>query len=254
MGPMLIRGFALDKATLEAGRVGLVPELCATNGAFRPYLEGCISCIQENSLDVETALAAVLGPATEYCATVPNQSLISTTMVVTTITALGLNNIMTVATMTVVVDLLATPTSSFISQTTSTASPPTDPAAGENTSESSGGSQAWIAGPVIGGVVALVALVWAYIFFTRRRKRSQSEGPEETWVGKPELHAEGLPGLAKSPVEADAHPRPPQELEGEPFEPYRYEIGDQNYGSENQHGNTQRAGMAANELAAGEMR
>jgi hypothetical protein len=108
---------------------------------------------------------------------------------------------------------------------------------------------------VIGGVVVLVALVWAYIFFARRRKRSRGEKQKnsETWTGKPELHAESVPGLAESRVEADGLPRPPQELEGEPFEPYWHEIGDQDYGTEGQHANPHRAEMAANEVAAGEM-
>jgi hypothetical protein len=204
-------------------------------------------------------------------------------MVVTTITALRLNNMTTVAIMTVVVDLLAlAPESSSLassSQTTPADGPVTDPATGENgmykprpvlgtsagaasnfssepsSSESSGATQAWIAGPVIGAIVVLVALAGAYIFFVRRRKQSRSESHEnsETWRGKPELHAESVPGLAKSLVEADGLPRPPQELEGEPFEPYSHEIGDQNYGAEDQHANPRRAEMAANEVAAGEM-
>lgn len=78
-----------------------------------------------------------------------------------------------------------------------------------------------------------------YLFFARRRKRSRNS--EDTWAGKPELHAESVPGAPKILLEVDAESRPPQELEGD-----YYTSGDQRTHRE-------AAELAANEVAAREM-
>ena len=139
MGSMLTSMSTSDAAFIEAQRVGLVPELCAVNGMFQTQFQMCITCLKENNLDVIDALRTYIGSEVEvvfeYCDTVPTQSFASTTMMVTTITALGLDNITTVTTMTVVVDLaLALESSSLASssQTTPADGPVTDPATSEN--------------------------------------------------------------------------------------------------------------------------
>jgi hypothetical protein len=88
---------------------------------------------------------------------------------------------------------------------------------------------------VIGGVAAVAILVGIYFFFARRRKRARNGG--EPWAGKPELHADSLPGQAKTAVEVDGEPQPPQELEA---------------GYYDQH-MSPKAELAANEVAAEEM-
>jgi len=51
----------------------------------------------------------------------------------------------------------------------------------------------------------------------RRQKHAQNW--DQPWTGKPELHAESLPGVPGLPKEVDAEPRPPQELETKYVEP-----------------------------------
>lgn len=92
---------------------------------------------------------------------------------------------------------------------------------------------------MIGGVAGLAILMGIYSFFARRRKRSQN--PEETWTGKPELHAEDVPRPPKTPLEVDAEPRPPQELEGSYY----------TFGGQQTHWGA--AELTANEVAAQEM-
>jgi hypothetical protein len=133
MGPMLTSLSTSDEALNEAQRVDLVPELCTVNGAFIRLSQTCITCLEENSLDVIGVLREFIGPegvsAFNYCGTVPTQF-------TTTITALGLDGITTVRTLTVVGDLLplASESSSLASgsQTTPADGPVTDPATGEN--------------------------------------------------------------------------------------------------------------------------
>lgn len=150
---------------------------------------------------------------------------------------MGLDGTTTVRTLTVLVDVVVTRADwTGFAQNTGTTAPAADSA------ESSRGSQAWIAGPVIGGVVALVALVGAYLFFVRRRKRSQTQNPDGTWTGKPELHGESRPGAPKPPQEVHAETRSLHELEAEGFVP-------------DQQGGYQQAmaEMAVNEVPAREM-
>jgi hypothetical protein len=92
---------------------------------------------------------------------------------------------------------------------------------------------------VIGGVAGLAILVGIYLFFARRRKRSRNA--EDTWTGKPELHAESVSGPPKTLLEVDGESRPPQELEGN-----YYTSGDQQT-------HWEAAELAANEAAAREM-
>jgi hypothetical protein len=140
-----------DEAFIEAQRTGLTPELCVVDGPFQNVYRFCTACLQENDLDVETALVSYFGEGVfetvfEFCDMARTQSFISTTMMVTTITVLGPDSRKTVATMTVVMDLLATPTTPTTpsdstlalaptsSQTTPTDGPDIDPdlVTGEN--------------------------------------------------------------------------------------------------------------------------
>ncbi|KAH6634348.1 hypothetical protein B0J18DRAFT_415936 [Chaetomium sp. MPI-SDFR-AT-0129] len=111
----------------------------------------------------------------------------------------------------------------------------------------SGGSQAWIAGPVIGGVVGLAAIAAATYFLLRRRRRRKQniidhDHPQETWDGKPELHADDLPGPPK-PFEVSGDSRLPQELDGS-AKYYNQQRPSEGWGT---------AELAANETAAREM-
>ncbi|KAJ3457522.1 hypothetical protein MRS44_014663 [Fusarium solani] len=76
--------------------------------------------------------------------------------------------------------------------------PPTSSSASE-AKDSSGRSQAWIAGPVVGSVVVVLALVGVGIWWYRRRKRtpkppsSPQDNQESVHFDKPQLHSECIP-------------------------------------------------------------
>ncbi|KAK4038724.1 hypothetical protein C8A01DRAFT_37289 [Parachaetomium inaequale] len=241
-------------AYLVLQRVGNSPELCAASGPFQSYTENCVACMQANGGNIATdfpELSALLSDAFSYCATLAatTQYTIatswltnSTTLVTTTIAGLSESNTVTDKVFTIVLDVIVTRSdwTGFAQSTTASATSPPSGESGETQgSESSGGSQAWIAGPVIGGVAALAVLVGLYLFFARRRKRARNRGEPE-WAGKPELHADSLPGPAKPPVEVDGEPQPPQELEAG-----YYTTGAQHV--------SPKAELAANEVAAEEM-
>jgi hypothetical protein len=111
-----------------------------------------------------------------------------------------------------------------------TAPPPTEPATGVPTStsapdvpsaEGSSSSQAWIAGPVVGGVVVVSILAFTALFFWRirpRRKAAVVTGHQGGGGrGVTNYHAEKDP-IEKAQLPSDCVPRStPQEMEGGAF-------------------------------------
>ncbi|KAK4040264.1 hypothetical protein C8A01DRAFT_35684 [Parachaetomium inaequale] len=135
--------------------------------------------------------------------------------------AVGLDSITTVTTLTVPVDLLVTLSdwTGFAHSTSSLGSPSTS-----STDASGNGSSGSGAGPiprpwdaVLGATIGALTLIGIICFvFWRRRKLKRTKKVKEgaeAWAGKPELHAESLPGRPGPPQELDARPRSPQELE-----------------------------------------
>jgi len=104
---------------------------------------------------------------------------------------------------------------------------------------------------VIGGVAGLAALVGICLFLICRRKRRREQ--RENWTGKPELHAESLPGAPRPPEEVDAQPRPPQELEAGYAESCQKGSWWQHHVTDDQQARHRMAEMAANEVPAWEM-
>ncbi|KAH6650814.1 hypothetical protein F5144DRAFT_557393 [Chaetomium tenue] len=236
-----------NNAYLVFQQIGINPSLCDPAGPFREYSEQCASCLEANWVGPNGNPPWSEGIA--YCDTnpvsatstvhytIPTSWLTkSTTLSVATFSGLVEGGVTTDKVYTVVVDVLATRSDwTGFGQSTGL----TTGAGSTETGDNGGGSQAWIAGPVIGGVAGLAILVGIYLFFARRRKRSQN--PEETWTGKPELDAESVPGPPKTPLEVDAEPRPPQELEGSYY----------TFGGQQTHWGA--AELTANEVAAREM-
>ncbi|KAH6853707.1 hypothetical protein B0I37DRAFT_13735 [Chaetomium sp. MPI-CAGE-AT-0009] len=236
--------------------IGLAPELCAPETPFRAYFEDCAACLGANGGDLDSGLNDGIAycnanPTSSVRYTIPTSWLTeSTTLAVITISGIIEGGITSDQVYTIVTNVLVTRSDWTGFGQSITTTPPTSLTTGANgietgdsaepgSSSGSEGSQAWIAGPVIGGVAGLAILVGIYLFFARRRKRPQN--PEETWSGKPELPAESAAGPPKTLQEIDAESRPRQELEGGYYIP-----GDQqtHWGA---------AELAANEVAAREM-
>jgi hypothetical protein len=65
---------------------------------------------------------------------------------------------------------------------------------------------------VVGGIAGLAVVVCC--LFRRRKRQHRNKPDEEPYAGKPELHADSLPGVppAPAPQELDAKPQSPKEL------------------------------------------
>ncbi|KAK4147677.1 uncharacterized protein C8A04DRAFT_24224 [Dichotomopilus funicola] len=256
---------------------GLTPTLCAATGPFAEYAQSCSSCYRQNGATLNSSSG--VGQAIAYCAgdlpssvpssavgsspaattntartsyTIPTSWLThSTTLSVSTFTGLIEHGTTTNRVYTLVVDVVVTRSdwTGFRTATASTGRAPPPTSTGSRGGESnSGGSQAWIAGPVIGGVVGLAAIAAATYFLLRRRRcRKQNiidhDHPQETWDGKPELHADDLPGPPK-PFEVSGDSRLPQELDGSAKYYGHQQRPSEGWGT---------AELAANETAAREM-
>ncbi|KAK3300324.1 uncharacterized protein B0H64DRAFT_369590 [Chaetomium fimeti] len=247
-----------NNAYRVSAEIGLVPELCAPESPFRQYRDECVACLEgygPGGIPGDFPL----GEAIAYCNTNPTPSVDytiptswltnSTTLAVITVSGIIENDITGDKVYTIVTDVLVTRSDWTGFDRSTTTTPPTSLTTGVDgietgdsepgDSSSSGGSRAWIAGPVIGGVAGLAILVGIYFFFARRRKRPHNV--EETWSGKPELPAESAAGPPKTLLEVEAESRPPQELDGAQY----------TSGYQQTHGAP--AELAANEVAAREM-
>ncbi|KAK3301743.1 uncharacterized protein B0T15DRAFT_544495 [Chaetomium strumarium] len=231
-----------NDAAREVQRVGRVPQLCDQDSAFRKYMNLCLGC-----LNAAGASVSAIGPAEEmvgYCVaspapltafstastastsyTIPTSWLTTSTMLsYFTFSGVGLDGIETLTTSTSAVEVVVTRSdwTGFVHTSTPTANREAQSTSGSTESETStSNNKAWIAGAVVGSIAGLAVLVGIYcylLFFFRRRKRrsrkSRNDDDDEPYTGKPELHAESLPGAPRGPPkELDAMPRPPQELE-----------------------------------------
>ncbi|KAL2670784.1 hypothetical protein Neosp_014586 [[Neocosmospora] mangrovei] len=175
---------------------GQTEELCEDD-AFYDLYQTCANCIEDetDTDNVREYVEPKLGRFVDYCA-----SFTSLTNWATLGTASA-----TAATTSATLATTAEDEQSSATEATSTddaddADDSTSrnvPAATSNSS--SGKSQAWIAGPVVGAVVAVLILAGVGFWWYRRRKRtpkapsSPPDHQETTQFDKPQLHSECIP-------------------------------------------------------------
>ncbi|KAI1207719.1 uncharacterized protein F4807DRAFT_434362 [Annulohypoxylon truncatum] len=218
---------ACNNAYLEAQRIGKQPALCAADSDFSTYLQSCYNCVEENG-GSETSLSQ-LDQFVDYCnATTPipvNHTLTTSYPVVTevlphTVTSGGsvvgtwffTTNITILPSVSVVeiTKTLGGKLTTFTFTTTYSSLPTGQAQAPNETSMNSPAhdpgpatpaNRAWIAGPVVGGVVG-VSIILLGSFFLWRHRRSKRESSTE-------LEAQETSGPK---YELDA-PNRPQELD-----------------------------------------
>ncbi|VUC21195.1 unnamed protein product [Clonostachys rosea] len=161
--------------------IGNVDELCKVDGDFIAALNSCVRCIDENKKDSDQSLPDELRQITSICA----GGLVFTTDTFlmrdgTTSTITHLVNISSTSTM---------PSTSIQSASTTSA-----PAATSSAAASGPSSNAWIAGPVVGGIAGLGIAILAGLWFWRRRSRRPSPALEdEEHFDKAQLHSDCIP-------------------------------------------------------------
>ncbi|KAK0648546.1 hypothetical protein B0T16DRAFT_456015 [Cercophora newfieldiana] len=229
-----------NNAYFEAQSMGKKPELCDPRSAFRNYYDACQACVAANAADVRLVTKGYLDPTfkqfLDYCAnigptdTVPvnSASLASQWKTASTQTQRSMITLPadyftyfvdTISLTTTFPDgyITAVPITRTYSYpdpkyfnfttpaTTSGALAPTPTVPAEATASP---SNAWIAGPVIGAVVAISVLIFAgYFFFHIRPKRSAAAAPVDQG-------GEEKGPLEKAQLHSDSISRPPQEMDG----------------------------------------
>ncbi|KAJ8122150.1 hypothetical protein O1611_g9915 [Lasiodiplodia mahajangana] len=187
-----------NNANIEAQAVGKTPELCAADSGFWSYYNDCVDCVKAYSNNdtaaTQDSLDPTFGQFIDYC-----DSMVPETTVITiettedghktvwsftkTYTPLSRESIAAVTSATPIVSETSAPN-------------PVDTPTPESTQR----SRAWIAGPVIGGVVGVVVIlvaVWLLLRVKRKRRRGY------------EVHGDSA---FKSELEVKAQP---QELDGQ---------------------------------------
>jgi len=131
---------------MVAQRVGLTPELCEESSAFKDNLGACQRCLKSH--DFPFNIYGPLSEAADYCETAPPlvsssshlipSSWLTTSIALskTTFTGLGLDNIETVTTFTVAVEIIVTrsdwPGFSHVTSLSRQNSPTASPKAGDS--------------------------------------------------------------------------------------------------------------------------
>ncbi|KAK2032950.1 hypothetical protein LX32DRAFT_635810 [Colletotrichum zoysiae] len=196
-----------NNAYMEASSVGKVPYLCDTSSGFWRGYQECISCIRTKANNAETIIETYIDPEfkqfTDYCGSQPAQpnypsSLITirTGVQFVDITAID-GKVQPGVLRTWIVTELKAEFTGLLTATSNVFTPqntmPTEtmPAGTSTTARqepSPGSSKAWIAGPVI-GVVTAILLVLAGLWFLRRRSRRALDRPvaEANGYGKEEF-------------------------------------------------------------------
>ncbi|EFY86232.1 hypothetical protein MAC_07755 [Metarhizium acridum CQMa 102] len=176
-----------DSCTASTGKS---PKLCEPNSAFRIAYDNCSSCIKEN-----TNRAGGKGiPGLERFLAFCN---IESSATILTITPTARSTLTIVSTV---------PTGSTTSHTaTSSFTPSPTPSSGpvETAVGASSGNKAWIAGAVIGSIVAL-ALIIGTIIFLRRRSADRTAKSQDQTYEKAQLHADSLPGPGRKAADPDS--------------------------------------------------
>ncbi|KAK1986151.1 hypothetical protein LZ30DRAFT_317803 [Colletotrichum cereale] len=178
-----------NNALIETSNIGRVPSMCDTNSDFWRGYQECISCLGAEANDANTTIETYIDPVfkqfIDYCASqMPQPSYPSTLMTTRTvlqfvdITAIDGKVQPGVLRTWIVTDLkaeftgLPTVTSDVLSPYTTkpTGTAPANTSATVAEEPSQELDKAWIAGPVI-GVVTAILLALAGLWFLRRRSR-----------------------------------------------------------------------------------
>ncbi|KAK1964194.1 hypothetical protein LY78DRAFT_748556 [Colletotrichum sublineola] len=235
-----------NNAYIEAGSVGKVPSMCDANSDFWRGYQECISCIRAEANDAEMTIETYINPAfkqfIDYCASQPPQPSYPSTFMTTRtvvqfvdVTALngkvqpGVLRTRTVTELKAEVTGLLTATSNGLSpqRTSPTATMPAGTSATVAQEPFPERDKAWIAGPVIGAVTAIL-LALAGLWFLRRRSRrafdwsaAKANGYGKEEFTKAKLHSDCIPrgyvaeledSWPKAMPEMSANEIPSQEL------------------------------------------
>ncbi|KAK2001106.1 hypothetical protein LX36DRAFT_377858 [Colletotrichum falcatum] len=221
-----------DNAYTEVQLVGKVPSMCDVNSdSWRGYQE-CTSCIKAEADDAEMVIETQIDPGfkqfMDYCASQPPQpSYPSAVLTTRTVVQLAdvtfggkvksgvLRTWIVTEPKASFTDLRSATSNALSPQTTPTETMPAGTSATAAQEPSPEPDKAWVAGPVI-GVVTAILLVLAGLWFLRRRSRRALDWPAAAGNGhgreefiKTQLHSGSWP---KATAEMSANEIAAEEL------------------------------------------